>query len=1491
MQIKQQMWNYLIVITILECVITQKSQQNQSQSTNYKVLNLYEINQIRQTNNTQNMILNLSKDGQQAQSNNSFLVIDIDLTITQTFQTSFIACLNFNYDILQDTQFQNAGAYSCQYMDSNATQQQINQHLIVIKTSDQVLKNNSKAYLTIFYLESPDDFLSQSQQLKNPIDYVVVTYYSSWYPCHNNCNNLNGSCDQKTGQCQCMPLYFNIDCSLQANSLNLIDNNNQVDITIYQQKTQFFFINLTQTISNNNYGHLTLQFNQINQIAKIDILINVNQLNLPSDSQNNEKYIMSNQMMQIQNLDLLCSKYDTQNVNQKGIVNGGDTQIKDQCFLLLAIQQTMSQSQFSLVEVQLQFQTSSTNNNGDDSKNQTSQQSSKSQSQQLNQVQITIILVCSLGGMCFLIILLRVLKSKLKATNQNRNITINNLQNEVLAYDFFDFINTHAQKDKIKQLVMQKKRILQEYFMPTILFQSNTQQSLNKIEAQQNNIISQSKIQNEQNYEKEQNNKSNQVQTNVLGQIISPTQEVLIGFKANHILQNNQAGIQCPDEENKKDQSQQQNQEQKIPSLSESQINGKQQCSICLIEFISQEKIRQTICNHTFHSQCLNDWLQKNDNCPICRQDFGINQMIEYLTSKKLDLIQDQIEKDNINSIKEQLLSKLQKVEVFELERQEFLNFIQQSLIGQSSPHKIKSKKFEQKELKNVQQDSSKIQFFRDTEQSTFQSKIQSPQFSPIKQQSQMLTESSPENNKDYSQFNIMTSLSQDYSNKHLNSSQKFQNQFCDSVESPKTPQRYNNLEYKTKLQSKYQQMAYQKASQFKRGQSQNKDDIKDDDNNLDEPNENNYQENRQNFNLFKSNSENVLETLPPSKIIMEVLQTKYYIFKVALMFNNKQKVNNWINLHRQLKKEEKHENIPTFSQSILNFEMDFKQNNQQNIDYLIIQITISSIQYSVSQFIACLNFNQSALQQYSYVASGNYSCEYTDSEATQQQLNQHLLILDKKDDYFNFTSTFLTIFYQIQPNDTTAYPQQLKYPISYTVLAYQQEQYPCHSGCSQKGICNGLTGTCSCQQEFYGSDCSVKPKTLILDQAQQLTLSPTLQNYYIINLEKIITLQKYIFGIILTNQKIPVLQSNKNTFIIQTDYQLNIKEICQEYKLQSISSSDSSMCQMILGMTTQSINQIHQEISIKLCNQQYDVDASQQNQTTQLSIKQVIIIVTSYTKRRAQMQNNNNSNNNNQIQQVFNQVVQNGEQKQDYLQSKKLILFKQFLPLLQFENYIQTAQINLQQQANNTHNEIHSCSICLIEFSRQDEVRQTICKHIFHSECLMGWISKHENCPLCRQSLDIGDIIDYIVVQKLGENLSDQDRDYIYQQQKKIQELIFDKQNYLSRIEQSDLLNIFYFFLPLQSLNQNQFSQLKGEKNINQISQQIINLNQQQDDIISESTNFYQGNQSPVSLLNNNQFKELYFKSDNQKKSKKPDCNNQLDKQQQNQNEQIQIK
>jgi E3 ubiquitin-protein ligase DOA10 len=50
---------------------------------------------------------------------------------------------------------------------------------------------------------------------------------------------------------------------------------------------------------------------------------------------------------------------------------------------------------------------------------------------------------------------------------------------------------------------------------------------------------------------------------------------------------------------------------------------------------------------------------------------------------------------------------------------------------------------------------------------------------------------------------------------------------------------------------------------------------------------------------------------------------------------------------------------------------------------------------------------------------------------------------------------------------------------------------------------------------------------------------------------------------------------------------------------------------------------------------------------------------------------------------------------------------------------------------------ERESCSICLLEFEREDPIRTTPCRHRYHRECIDNWCEAKMSCPICRRELD----------------------------------------------------------------------------------------------------------------------------------------------------------
>nr|XP_019710340.1 E3 ubiquitin-protein ligase RNF115-like [Elaeis guineensis] len=44
-----------------------------------------------------------------------------------------------------------------------------------------------------------------------------------------------------------------------------------------------------------------------------------------------------------------------------------------------------------------------------------------------------------------------------------------------------------------------------------------------------------------------------------------------------------------------------------------------EECVICLEDFVAGAEVSTIPCSHSFHSQCITQWLEKSHLCPICR--------------------------------------------------------------------------------------------------------------------------------------------------------------------------------------------------------------------------------------------------------------------------------------------------------------------------------------------------------------------------------------------------------------------------------------------------------------------------------------------------------------------------------------------------------------------------------------------------------------------------------------------------------------------------------------------------------------------------------------------------------------------------------------------------------------------------------------------------------------------------------------------------------
>jgi len=45
-------------------------------------------------------------------------------------------------------------------------------------------------------------------------------------------------------------------------------------------------------------------------------------------------------------------------------------------------------------------------------------------------------------------------------------------------------------------------------------------------------------------------------------------------------------------------------------------------------------------------------------------------------------------------------------------------------------------------------------------------------------------------------------------------------------------------------------------------------------------------------------------------------------------------------------------------------------------------------------------------------------------------------------------------------------------------------------------------------------------------------------------------------------------------------------------------------------------------------------------------------------------------------------------------------------------------------------------CTVCMDNFEKDDKLNLLPCKHYFHMNCLQGWLSDHNSCPVCKRKV-----------------------------------------------------------------------------------------------------------------------------------------------------------
>ncbi|EAR95618.2 anaphase-promoting complex subunit 11 RING-H2 finger protein (macronuclear) [Tetrahymena thermophila SB210] len=667
----------------------------------YQLIRINNLYEIQQNQTALTIKLNLTLDNFFIQN---YIVIDVILVSELEQPSKFVACLNFAEDPLLKDQYINGGYYTCDQTDIFSTEKQKQQHLLVISIEDPLYQTNRFPFLTFFYQQNTpqrnNTIISQNKLVR----YDVFAYNFNQFPCHNNCNGKNGYCNGKDGTCTCKENYMDEDCGIFLQPLTLFDNNDSNNLMIQSYKAYFYKIQMNNLLKKAQNNHIYFHFKKYNLRSVLDIQIFNNTKELPSNEDKYAKFKMQIDEFSIKNVEYFCQNLPL-NQNLTSLEQNNQTMVQDdqnmtqECFIILKVRQ-IRKLESTILQVSVQIQQDQITDQKNE-QNKEKQVEKESASMQVNSNFIIGIFIAIIVSTVLLI--LGIIKIILKAysnkniKDQNKNIPKIIVQTQVppkkkSVSQIIKEVNNKIQIEQKKKTIFYKKRLLQYFLMPV---------------QQYENTSSDKELKNNYNKDQKEKEKSNNFDISIELYIQKQYENIenldeSIGNscknqdKQQMIDKNRHEKKKCQQNEkedvkdcqNNQTSIDQKLQDQNIPTtLQVNNSKNKQCCSLCLVEFVKGQKLRITICSHYFHSQCLEEWLESNENCPLCRQSFEIMDMIDYISVQLYSKVNNQQSKQAIGASRNYVNSRLQQEQekISQLSNREFLTIFKEYIPDFSS--------------------------------------------------------------------------------------------------------------------------------------------------------------------------------------------------------------------------------------------------------------------------------------------------------------------------------------------------------------------------------------------------------------------------------------------------------------------------------------------------------------------------------------------------------------------------------------------------------------------------------------------------------------------------------------------------------------------------------------------------------------------------------------------------------------------------------------
>ncbi|EAS06277.1 anaphase-promoting complex subunit 11 RING-H2 finger protein (macronuclear) [Tetrahymena thermophila SB210] len=555
--------------------------------------------------------------------NYEYIAFQIDIISQFIPQQNITVCLNFEQNEEQLQNSLNMNNFYCEITDLIATKEQLTQHLLYVNAKSPAFQNSLKANLVVF--NSIKGVTVNSQIY---IKYNMKVQLLNKKLCHNSCSGINGNCNRETGQCVCNKNFIGYDCHIKLQEINFTKNQDSIYLYLLQQTSQYAIVNMDYLIQNYQQSSFSLQLARSIEYNEINIYMTFNKLENPTIDSFQEKFLMQNKEYSIQNIEQLCQKYQSniqqqqEHTLQDQTINNQQEMNSNTCFFIIELKQQQYGNNMAL---KLSVQISKKQNNSNTQQQNFNENGMQNMSDDSNAIKLSKLIAISTSslflGSILLLFVFKILKNKKEVSQQLLTTNLEETKNEQLCNSVVikNILHQQTQLIQKKNKQIQKQKLLIQNLMPITKYQSQNKQTSDS------SII----ILQEQNQEQEIKQKIQE-------------QEQKENFKQFSCI------IQIDDLENNNSQ------KQNKTSISESIC-----CAMCLTELVNDDQIIKTICDHSFHAQCFQEWINKNDECPLCRESFEIFNLLDYMTERKFLTLKKRCDKYYCVLERNQILEKL----------------------------------------------------------------------------------------------------------------------------------------------------------------------------------------------------------------------------------------------------------------------------------------------------------------------------------------------------------------------------------------------------------------------------------------------------------------------------------------------------------------------------------------------------------------------------------------------------------------------------------------------------------------------------------------------------------------------------------------------------------------------------------------------------------------------------------------------------------------